>query len=144
MSESDASKAIWPSYALRAWLGALLTQTHRAQTELESRINTTEKELARLRRQHERAGSVIQSLQGATGKVDARLRQILDTEVPPTGVNRGAPAAKESEDKNRQEHPEPEPAKHGYSEPSVAPEPASSGKETGSPSSVRGGGKPRS
>ena len=136
MSEFDASKAIWPSYALRAWLAALLTQMHRAQTELENRINTTEKELARLRRQHERAGAVIQSLQGATGKVDARLRQILDTEVPPIGTNRGAPAAKESEDKNCREHPEP--AKHEYPEPGAAPEPASSGKETGSPSSARG------
>jgi ABC-type transporter Mla subunit MlaD len=78
MSDIDTSKSVWPSYALRAWLAALLAATNKAKSDLEERIDATEKELARLRRQRERTNSVIQSLQGATSKVDAHLSQILD------------------------------------------------------------------
>jgi hypothetical protein len=77
-TETEIESAIWPSYALRAWVGALLAQTHRAREDLEARIDAAEKELKRLRRQHERAGTVIESLQRGIERIDARLSRTRD------------------------------------------------------------------
>lgn len=134
MSETDATRTIWPSYALRAWLGALLSQTSRARENLETRIDAAEKEVARLRRQHERSGSVIESLQVAISHVDARLRQIRDTELAPSPEEHSAPAHKEPERlrrgqaRRREEHgaparKEPEEPEDGRADPKRGTEP---------------------
>ena len=85
MSEAEPRRhvphEVWPTYALRAWLTALQAQTRRAQEDLETRIETHEKEIARLRRQRERAGEVLQSLHETIDRVDERLRQVRDSEV---------------------------------------------------------------
>ncbi|HUA35826.1 MAG TPA: hypothetical protein VMA09_19605 [Candidatus Binataceae bacterium] len=75
MSEPHSASALWPTHALRAWLEALSGQIHRARDDLERRINSAEKELARMRRLQERASHVLQSLHDSIGKVDARLHQ---------------------------------------------------------------------
>lgn len=75
-----AIQEIWPTYALRAWLTSLQAQTRRAQEDLEARIDTHEKEIARLRRQHERAATILHSLQATIERVDARLRHVRDSE----------------------------------------------------------------
>jgi septal ring factor EnvC (AmiA/AmiB activator) len=80
MSDTEAARTVWPTYAMRAWLGALLAHIRRTRHDVELRIDATEKEVARLRRQHERAGSVIDELQDAIARVDERLRQVRDTE----------------------------------------------------------------
>jgi septal ring factor EnvC (AmiA/AmiB activator) len=80
MSDTDVERTIWPTYALRAWLGALVAHVRRSRHDLEARIDSTEKEAARLRRQHERAGSVIESLEDSIQRVDARLSQARDTD----------------------------------------------------------------
>jgi chromosome segregation ATPase len=96
MSETTKiESAIWPTYALRAWVGALLAQTRRAREDLEARIEAAEKEVARLRRQHERADTVIESLQGTIEQVDARLSRIRD-------INLTASAEKHDEAHDRQ------------------------------------------
>jgi hypothetical protein len=89
MSDTDTERMTWPTYALRAWLGALVAHVRRSRHELEARIDAAEKEAARLRRHHERAGSVIESLEESIGRVDARLRQTRDT--GPAGREYGAP-----------------------------------------------------
>jgi 2,3-bisphosphoglycerate-independent phosphoglycerate mutase len=83
MSET-AGNLLWPTYALRAWLEALSGEIRRAREDLENRINLAEKEVARLRRLHERAGHVIESLQQSISKVDMRLHQLGDIEPGPS------------------------------------------------------------
>ena len=114
MSETEATSTIWPIYALRAWLGALLSQIRRAREDLETRIENAEKEVARLRRQHERAGPIIESLQEVVGVVDARLRQIRDTDFTRSPEKHGA-ADKEPEHQHGHEHPEPHAASGDHS-----------------------------
>ena len=84
MSETAPNQSgpqeIWPTYALRAWLTALQAQTRRAQEDLEARIDSHEKEIARLHRQHERAATILHSLQETIERVDARLRHVRDSE----------------------------------------------------------------
>ena len=71
----------WPTYALRAWMAALLGQMERARDALDTRVETQEKELARLRAQKERSNVVITSLHEALASVDNVLRRTRDTDV---------------------------------------------------------------
>jgi len=82
MSDHDPTGPSWPTYALRAWLAALLAETRRVRHDLVGRIDAAEKEAARLRRQHERSATVIESLEDSIARVDARLRPIRDTDPP--------------------------------------------------------------
>jgi hypothetical protein len=106
MSETDVTRTIWPIYALRAWLGALLSQIRRAREDLEARIEIAEKEVARLRRQHERAGPIIQALQDVVELVDARLRQIRDADFARSPEKHAAPTDNEPKHEHGREHPE--------------------------------------
>jgi hypothetical protein len=100
MSDIDAERTIWPTYALRAWLGALVAHVRRSRQDLEARIESTEKEAARLHRQHERAGSVIESLEDSIKRVDARLSQARDTPAArsPTHSGPGDPDKEKTHD----------------------------------------------
>ena len=122
MSETAPNQAtpqeIWPTYALRAWLTALQAQTRRAQEDLEARIDSHEKEIARLRRQHARAGTVLHSLQETIDRVDAQLRHVRDSE----SFAKAASAEQHAHHPEREEHE----------------------KEAGEPSQSRGAGsRPR-
>jgi len=97
MSEPDTERTIWPTYAMRAWLGALVAYVRRSRHDLEARIDAAEKEVARLRRYHERAGTVIESLEDALGRVDARLRQTRDTGPARSFESHGGSARGEAE-----------------------------------------------
>jgi hypothetical protein len=74
---------LWPTYALRAWMTALLGQMERARDDLDARIEAQEKEIARLRAQKERSNIVITSLREALGSVDHVLRRTRDSETQP-------------------------------------------------------------
>lgn len=89
-AEAAAAGSLWPTYALRAWLGALLVQTHQAETEAHRLIETHEREIDRLRAQIKRSGPVIKSLNDAIGMVDEVLRRKRDNE---TGHERSAQRA---------------------------------------------------
>jgi len=80
MTEREASKMLWPTYGLRAWLTALLDATRRAADGLDPQIEYHEKEIARLRAQKERSGPVIASLREALAAVDNVLRRTRDAE----------------------------------------------------------------
>jgi hypothetical protein len=82
MSEREASKMLWPTYALRAWLSALLDATERARDAVDTQTEYHEKEIARLRAQKERSGPVIASLREAIQAVDGVLRRVRDTDPP--------------------------------------------------------------
>ncbi|HTZ78412.1 MAG TPA: hypothetical protein VMC10_10905 [Stellaceae bacterium] len=79
-AEAAAAGSLWPTYALRAWLGALLVQTHQAEAETHRLIETHEREIDRLRAQIKRSGPVIKSLNDAIGMVDEVLKRKRDTE----------------------------------------------------------------
>jgi len=81
-SPTPAPASLWPTYALRAWLSALLLQTQQAETDIQQRIEGHEKEIDRLRAQIKRSAPVITSLSDAIGKVDEVLKRKLDTELP--------------------------------------------------------------
>jgi len=76
----DALINSWPTYALRGWLAAMLTQTLQAEIQIKHRIEDIEIEAARLRAQLERATPVIQSLQQSIRKVDDVLRHRRDVD----------------------------------------------------------------
>jgi len=135
MSETDSHKAIWPTFALRAWLGALHAQVRRARETLEHRIDATEKEVARLRRQHERAGTVIEALQEAMRKVDERLRLVRDTEYLSSAEKHGGSRQSEAERVEAREGNRPEPGKPADQAPP--------GKEASGPQPGRGPDRPR-
>lgn len=139
MSEIDAAKALWPTYALRAWLGALMAQIRRTRQDLEIRIDAAEKEVARLRRQDERAGSVIELLQDAIGQVDERLREVRDTHVLAPAEKRGEPEHERSGD----EHAQHRAAESGIAEHEHPSGPISEEKESDGPSPTRGPGRRR-
>jgi hypothetical protein len=80
MSEGDPGK-LWPTYALRAWLAALLAQTRRLGERLEKRIGLHEQMIARAREQLERSHTVIRSLEEALSLVDGSLRSHRDSEI---------------------------------------------------------------
>jgi septal ring factor EnvC (AmiA/AmiB activator) len=81
MSKDEDLKMLLPTYALRAWLTALLGATERAREELNSRVESHEKEIARLRAQMQRSGTVITSLRAAIESVDNVLRRTRDVDV---------------------------------------------------------------
>lgn len=93
MTQHEASK-LWPTYALRAWLTAMLGQLERADAELNARVEYHEKEIARLRTQMQRSSTVIMALQEAIGSVDNVLRRTRDTDVKSDG-GQGTAEAKE-------------------------------------------------
>jgi hypothetical protein len=72
--------SIWPTYALRAWLGALLVQTHQAEAEAHQLIQNHEREIDRLRAQIARSGPVVKSLNEAIAMVDDVLKRKRDAE----------------------------------------------------------------
>jgi hypothetical protein len=140
MRDTDVERTIWPTYALRAWLGALVAHVRRSRHDLEARIDAAEKEVARLRRQHERAGSVIESLEDSIGRVDARLRQTRDTEPPRSFESHGEPARGGPEHGQEQE---PARREHGARDDpdKKARDPGPSGEAA--PSPTRGPGRRR-
>jgi len=81
MPDPNAQNMLWPTYALRAWLTALLGQMERASDDLDERVQAHEKEIARLRAQKQRSGLVVTSLRDAVGSVDAVLRRTRDSEA---------------------------------------------------------------
>jgi hypothetical protein len=81
MTDANPKSAHWPTYALRAWMTALLGQMERARDDLDTRIEAHEKELARLHTQKERSRVVIDSLRDAVGAVDNVLRTARDSEL---------------------------------------------------------------
>jgi hypothetical protein len=81
MTEREASTMLWPTYALRAWLTALLGQIERARAEIDARVEDHEKEIARLRAQMQRSGPIITSLSAAIESVDNVLRRTRDTYI---------------------------------------------------------------
>ncbi len=80
MTEHDAGK-LWPTYALRAWIGALLAQNRRVSQRLEARIGLHERMITHLRHQIERSHKVIGSLEEALVSVDNALRRHWDAEI---------------------------------------------------------------
>jgi septal ring factor EnvC (AmiA/AmiB activator) len=80
MNEQDRSKQLWPTYALRAWLAALVAQVRAFRGEVESQIAHFEHEIARLRRQLERSEEVTRALNEVIDLVDDRLRRVRDSE----------------------------------------------------------------
>jgi hypothetical protein len=80
MNEQDRSKQLWPTYALRAWLAALVAQVRGFRGEAEAQIAHFEHEIARLRRQLERSDEVTRSLNEVLELVDDRLRRVRDSE----------------------------------------------------------------
>ena len=101
MNERRLGSEIWPTQALRAWLEALTGEIRRTREELENRISLAEKEAARLRRLHERAGQVIESLRDSIGKVDIRLQELggIEPATPsePENSSPKNPAASETD-----------------------------------------------
>ena len=91
MTKSDkvlpqaAALSLWPTYALRAWLTALLVQTQQAETALKYRIEDGERDLERMRDQAKRSTQVVKSLQSAIDKVDDLLRRRRDAELAKAG-----------------------------------------------------------
>lgn len=81
MNEREAASMLWPSYALRAWLTAMLGALERADSELDARIESHEKEIVRLRSQKQRSETVVLSLREALTSVDNVLRQTRDKEL---------------------------------------------------------------
>jgi septal ring factor EnvC (AmiA/AmiB activator) len=81
MSVHEDSTKHWPTYALRAWLTALLGQMERARTELDVRLEHHEKEIARLRAQIQRSDTVLTALREAVGSVDNVLRRTRDSDA---------------------------------------------------------------
>lgn len=81
MSERDNPAVLWPTYALRAWLSALVSEIRRSQLEVDARIEHCEKEIGRLQKQKERSTKVVESLRESIGMVDNVLRRVRDTEV---------------------------------------------------------------
>ena len=78
MTEPSAPTMLWPTYALRAWLTALLGQLERAGADIDARLEDHENAMKRLRAQKERSAIVINSLREAIGGVDTVLRETRD------------------------------------------------------------------
>jgi C4-type Zn-finger protein len=94
---------LWPTYALRAWLTALLGLMERAKAELDTRIEYHEKEIGRLRAQIERSGTVITSLQEAIKSVDNVLRRTRDQQAK-SEVERSTSETRELSKEPDQDH----------------------------------------
>ena len=72
---------LWPTFAFRAWLAALLAHTRRVEERLHARIGLHERMVARLREKIERSRAVADSLGKALGTVDDVLRHVRDDEI---------------------------------------------------------------
>jgi hypothetical protein len=79
--DTAATNKSWPTYALRSWLTALLTQTLQIETQMKYRIEDLETEAARLRAQLDRAAPVIEALKQSIIQVDDRLRRQRDADL---------------------------------------------------------------
>jgi hypothetical protein len=97
---------LWPTYALRAWMTALLGQMERTRDDLGARVEAHEKELARLRAQKERSSIVITALREALGSVDHVLRRMRDagTQTDQERARRQDEALQEKEELKRAAH----------------------------------------
>jgi septal ring factor EnvC (AmiA/AmiB activator) len=71
----------YPTYALRAWLTALLAQTRTAQVEMEANIRNHESEIERLRQHLAHAGEVLKSLENSIERVDSALQKQRDIDM---------------------------------------------------------------
>jgi hypothetical protein len=71
----------WPTYALRSWLTALLTQTLQIETQMKYRIEDLETEAMRLRAQLDRTVPVIEALKQSILKIDDVLRRQRDANL---------------------------------------------------------------
>jgi septal ring factor EnvC (AmiA/AmiB activator) len=80
MVEQQASQTLLPTYALRAWLTALVGQMERASSDLEAQVEVHEKEIARLRAQMHRSTIAVTALHEAIKAVDNVLRRTRDAE----------------------------------------------------------------
>ncbi len=80
MSDHNNGK-LWPTFAFRAWLAALLSQTRRVHERLETRIQLHERIVTRLREKVERSHAVAHSLEEALEAVDNVLRHVRDAEI---------------------------------------------------------------
>ncbi len=106
MSDHDAAN-MWPTFALRAWLAALLAQTRRVSERLEKQIGLHERMIARLREKIERSHTVVRSLEEALGTVDNVLRRVRDSEMlgehhrPGEGAREGGPEGKKPTEEAR-------------------------------------------
>jgi septal ring factor EnvC (AmiA/AmiB activator) len=81
MAQGEPPTTHWPTYALRAWLTALLGQMERAGGDLEKRVEYHEQEIARLRAQMHRSSTVVTALREAIASVDDVLRRTRDSEA---------------------------------------------------------------
>ena len=81
MAQGEPPTTHWPTYALRAWLTALLGQLERAGSDLEKRVEYHEQEIARLRAQMHRSSTVVVALREAIASVDDVLRRTRDSEA---------------------------------------------------------------
>jgi hypothetical protein len=88
----------WPTYALRGWLAALLTQTLQIETQIKHRIEDIETEAQRLRAQLDRATPVIESLQQSIRRVDDALRRMRDVDLVAASARNARPARPETSD----------------------------------------------
>jgi len=118
MTEQERFKGLWPTYALRAWLTALVTQVRTSRDDVAAQIGHFEHEIARLRGQLERSDEVMRSLGEVIELVDDRLRRVRDSE------SYGGPAVHEKfepKDEPAKHEPLPEPAREHGSHPPEKP-----------------------
>ena len=109
MPEREAPTVQWPTYALRAWLTAVLGQLERAGEDLDARVEDHEKEITRLRAQRERSATVITSLREAVGSVDETLRRTRDTpEEPESRQSESRQSRREARERSQEAKQEPE------------------------------------
>jgi hypothetical protein len=101
MKERQNPAALWPTYALRAWLAALVSETRRAQLELDAKVEHYEKEIARLQKQKERSSKVIEALRESMETVDNLLRRVRDTEPDERDREHSAPKEEKEEPHRR-------------------------------------------
>jgi len=80
MNDRDVGR-LWPTFAFRAWLAAVLAQTRRLGERLEARIGWHEQIISRLREKVQRSHTVAHSLEEALGTVDNLLRRVRDSEI---------------------------------------------------------------
>lgn len=119
---------LWSTYALRAWLAALLTQALQNETQVKYRIEDLETETKRLRAQLDRATPVIQSLQQTIRKVDDAIRRIRDVDLAAAQSEPTHPAQAETPQEETQA---PSGDDSREMEPRQTPEMPPSGKSSG-------------
>lgn len=78
-------KSLYPTYALRSWLTALLAQTQQAQHDITVSISNHEAQIASLRQHLEHSDEVVKSLQHAIDRVDSALQVRRDVDASGEG-----------------------------------------------------------